>query len=71
MIIFQTILIDKARMFLLDLECTVCPREFDADHLSKRPTKETFNKYLSFFLNDLPDANCAKAGRPAYLQVAF
>lgn len=27
---------------------------------------ETFNKYIPFFLSDLPDENCAKAGRAAY-----
>lgn len=31
-----------------------------------RPTQETFEKYVPFFLSDLPGAECAKAGRAAY-----
>lgn len=31
-----------------------------------RPTQETFEKYIPYFLSDLPDADCAKAGRAAY-----
>lgn len=27
---------------------------------------ETFKKYIPYFLSDLPDENCAKAGRAAY-----
>lgn len=45
-------------------ECTPCPRETTEDGL--RPTQETFEKYIPFFLSDLPDAVCAKAGRAAY-----
>lgn len=48
-------------------ECIPCPRDFLDNGL--RPTKETFDKYLTFFLNDLPDENCAKAGRAAYANV--
>jgi Niemann-Pick C1 protein len=46
------------------LDCISCPREFDANKL--RPTEETFRKYIRFFLSDLPDPNCQKAGRAAY-----
>lgn len=35
----------------------------------KRPNAETFQKYISFFLNDLPGFECAKAGRPSYAAV--
>ncbi|XP_055844518.1 NPC intracellular cholesterol transporter 1 homolog 1b [Episyrphus balteatus] len=45
-------------------ECVTCPRSYSEDGL--RPTPETFNKYIPFFLSDLPDADCAKAGRPSY-----
>lgn len=31
-----------------------------------RPTVETFRKYIRFFLSDIPDPNCQKAGRAAY-----
>ncbi|XP_030379061.1 NPC intracellular cholesterol transporter 1 homolog 1b [Scaptodrosophila lebanonensis] len=45
-------------------DCLPCPREFTDDGL--RPKPETFNRYVQFFLSDLPDAECAKAGRAAY-----
>ncbi|XP_055914958.1 NPC intracellular cholesterol transporter 1 homolog 1b [Eupeodes corollae] len=45
-------------------ECISCPRSFSEDGL--RPTAETFDKYIPFFLSDLPDSDCAKAGRPSY-----
>lgn len=45
-------------------QCSSCVREFDENGI--RPTEETFKKYLPFFLSDLPDENCAKAGRAAY-----
>jgi Niemann-Pick C1 protein len=41
-----------------------CEREFEENGI--RPTVDTFNKYVNFFLSDLPDENCAKAGRAAY-----
>lgn len=44
--------------------CVKCEREFEENGI--RPTVETFNKYIPFFLSDLPDENCAKAGRAAY-----
>lgn len=46
-----------------------CPREFQENGV--RPTKETFDKYLTFFLNDLPDENCAKAGKASYGNVSI
>lgn len=49
--------------------CIKCPREFIANMTTKRPTPDTFDKYISFFLNDIPTDTCAKAGRPAYAQV--
>ncbi|XP_011290675.2 NPC intracellular cholesterol transporter 1 homolog 1b [Musca domestica] len=47
-----------------EYECEPCPRSFMADGL--RPTNETFRKYIPYFLSDLPDAECAKAGRASY-----
>lgn len=41
-----------------------CEREYDATGI--RPTHETFRKYIPYFLSDIPDENCAKAGRAAY-----
>ncbi|XP_035782001.1 NPC intracellular cholesterol transporter 1-like isoform X2 [Anopheles albimanus] len=32
----------------------------------KRPNATSFRRYVSFFLADNPDAECAKAGHPAY-----
>ncbi|KAH8387081.1 hypothetical protein KR093_004563 [Drosophila rubida] len=45
-------------------DCLPCEREFTEDGL--RPSSATFDKYVPFFLSDLPDAECAKAGRPSY-----
>jgi Niemann-Pick C1 protein len=44
--------------------CAPCERNFEENGI--RPTVETFNKFIPFFLSDLPDENCAKAGRAAY-----
>lgn len=52
-----------------DIDCISCPRNFVANVTTKRPTTETFGKYISFFLNDIPNSDCAKAGRPAYAPV--
>lgn len=48
-------------------DCQPCQREFEEDGL--RPTEQTFRKYLPYFLSDLPDAECAKAGRASYADV--
>ncbi|XP_075158262.1 Niemann-Pick type C-1b [Haematobia irritans] len=45
-------------------ECVPCVREFEEDGL--RPTADTFRQYVPYFLSDLPDAECAKAGRASY-----
>lgn len=52
-----------------------CPRSFDTYcygscdikyNSINRPDADHFNKYLSFFLQDNPDADCAKGGHAAY-----
>ncbi|XP_052855676.1 LOW QUALITY PROTEIN: NPC intracellular cholesterol transporter 1 homolog 1b [Drosophila gunungcola] len=45
-------------------DCLPCERGFTENGL--RPDAETFNKYIPYFLFDLPDAECAKAGRASY-----
>lgn len=64
------VIVDYRLLFLLlDFtgECTECERKFEQTAIGvQRPTKETFEKLLPFFLQDLPNARCAKAGRPAY-----
>lgn len=30
----------------------------------------SFRKYIPYFVNDVPDENCAKAGRAAYFDVS-
>ncbi|XP_053950504.1 NPC intracellular cholesterol transporter 1 homolog 1b [Anastrepha ludens] len=47
-----------------DDDCVSCDREFSEDGL--RPTPETFRKYIPYFLFDIPDSECAKAGRASY-----
>ncbi|XP_037025848.1 NPC intracellular cholesterol transporter 1 homolog 1b [Bradysia coprophila] len=44
--------------------CIECPKTFIED--SQRPTRETFDKYLTFFLTDKPNENCAKSGKGSY-----
>lgn len=53
----------------MSFACSSCVRKFETVDNIQRPTKETFDEYLPFFLKDLPYAQCAKAGRPAYSQV--
>lgn len=52
-----------------DSSCESCEREFSVESGIRRPTPETFDKYLPFFLQDIPDSNCAKAGKAAYSDV--
>ena len=51
--------------YILALFCDACENNMDDTRI--RPTQETFSKYIPFFLSDLPNENCAKAGRAAYL----
>ncbi|XP_026286782.1 NPC intracellular cholesterol transporter 1 isoform X2 [Frankliniella occidentalis] len=44
--------------------CKTC--KVNLDNTTRRPDPSTFSKYVSFFLNDNPDAECAVAGHAAY-----
>lgn len=44
--------------------CIPCPRTYTED--GRRPSKETFDKYILFFLNDVAFEDCSKAGLAAY-----
>ncbi|BFZ11392.1 hypothetical protein BsWGS_14432 [Bradybaena similaris] len=45
--------------------CAACElSQIDSD--SGRPVNDTFNKYLSWFLNDIPGEKCSKGGHAAY-----
>ncbi|KAJ6638858.1 NPC intracellular cholesterol transporter 1 like 1b [Pseudolycoriella hygida] len=46
--------------------CVQCPRTFLEGGL--RPTKETFDKYIIFFLTDFANEECAKSGRASYTE---
>lgn len=59
----------KHIFFSLANQCKKCDRTMIDDMGYKRPNAETFQKYISFFLNDLPGFECAKAGRPSYAAV--
>ncbi|XP_055525163.1 NPC intracellular cholesterol transporter 1 homolog 1b [Wyeomyia smithii] len=48
-----------------DNRCEPCPKEFDETGI--RPTVTQFERYMEFFLSDVPDEVCSKAGRAAYL----
>ncbi|XP_076646594.1 NPC intracellular cholesterol transporter 1 homolog 1b [Halictus rubicundus] len=43
--------------------CSECPIEIN----DSRPVASSFRKYVSYFLQDIPDPQCIKSGRPAYL----
>ncbi|KOX74661.1 Niemann-Pick C1 protein [Melipona quadrifasciata] len=44
--------------------CDPCNIHIDEDH---RPDMNSFRKYISYFVQDIPDPTCAKSGRAAYL----
>ena len=65
----KTLVRQKMHYSILDLDCDPCPRAFEEISGINRPTVETYEKYLPFFLEDIPDPNCAKAGKAAYYNV--
>lgn len=60
--------ITKILLFLA-ARCKSCATQLD--ERTRRPSKDTFDKYVSFFLNDNPDDSCAIGGHGAYGQVTF
>lgn len=50
--------------FILDIKCKKCGIKLTPKY--NRPVTSEFGKYLSYFLHDNPDENCAKAGHAAY-----
>lgn len=44
--------------------CNKCNKQIANNGI--RPTLDTFNKYIPFYLFDLPTTSCAKGGRAAY-----
>ncbi|XP_053681579.1 NPC intracellular cholesterol transporter 1 homolog 1b [Sabethes cyaneus] len=48
-----------------DNNCPECPKVFDETGI--RPTVAQFERYMEFFLSDVPDETCSKGGRAAYL----
>lgn len=49
-----------------DKQCASCDRTIEGI----RPDRETFTEFFEWYLADLPDENCAKAGRAAYAAVS-
>lgn len=47
-------------------QCDSCDRTIEGI----RPDRETFTEFFEWYLADLPDENCAKAGRAAYAAVS-
>lgn len=45
-----------------------CEKELDTRTM--RPSVDTFYRYIPFFLNDIPNELCAKAGKPSYGDVS-
>lgn len=46
----------------MDFDCNTCKKTYDRS----RPVAAEFDKYLSFFLEDIPEEQCSKGGRPSY-----
>ncbi|XP_047362414.1 NPC intracellular cholesterol transporter 1 homolog 1b-like [Vespa velutina] len=44
--------------------CEYC--KIPTDNETSRPNETYFRKYISYFVSDIPDEDCAKAGRPSY-----
>ncbi|XP_020288824.1 Niemann-Pick type protein homolog 1B-like [Pseudomyrmex gracilis] len=47
-------------------ECMKCNIKTDKTNSSSRPDANSFRKYISYFVMDVPDETCAKGGRAAY-----
>ncbi|XP_066583703.1 NPC intracellular cholesterol transporter 1 homolog 1b-like isoform X2 [Prorops nasuta] len=47
-----------------DESCKKC--DISTNELVSRPDSLSFEKYISYFVSDIPDADCSKAGRPSY-----
>ncbi|KAK2576131.1 hypothetical protein KPH14_007462 [Odynerus spinipes] len=45
--------------------CKLC--NIKINETNSRPDETHFRKYIPYFVSDIPDENCAKAGRPSYL----
>lgn len=56
-------------LFLLLENCQPCNITKSKKRKS-RPNEENFRKHVQSFLTDIPDVECAKAGRAAYLDVS-
>lgn len=48
--------------------CKKCKIPVDTN--TSRPDEENFRKYIPYFIQDIPDEDCAKAGRAAYFDVS-
>ncbi|XP_070161109.1 NPC intracellular cholesterol transporter 1 homolog 1b [Polyergus mexicanus] len=48
----------------INAQCEEC--KIVIDNITSRPNKKDFRKYISYFINDIPDEQCAKAGKAAY-----
>ncbi|CAL1681672.1 unnamed protein product [Lasius platythorax] len=47
-------------------QCKKC--NIDIDKNTSRPDETNFRKYIPYFVKDIPDEECAKAGRAAYFE---
>ncbi|KAI4483549.1 hypothetical protein M0804_007809 [Polistes exclamans] len=48
-----------------EASCNNCNITINDDN--SRPNETYFRKYIPYFVSDIPDQDCAKAGRPSYL----
>lgn len=60
------ILLEKYLYVFVLVDCDTCEISYRPDN--HRPVTEDFERYVSFFLRDNPDPDCAKGGHAAYGQ---
>ncbi|XP_072764565.1 NPC intracellular cholesterol transporter 1 homolog 1b isoform X2 [Anoplolepis gracilipes] len=49
-----------------NLQCRKC--KINIDKNTSRPDENNFRKYIPYFVQDIPDERCAKAGRASYFE---
>jgi Niemann-Pick C1 protein len=55
-------------VIITDEKCKTCV--MDKDNITSRPSPDSFEQYLPFFLEDNPTETCAKGGHAAYSHVS-
>lgn len=59
---------NKIIIYIDETICKTC--KIPIDRNTSRPDEENFRKYIPYFVQDVPDEVCAKAGRASYFDVS-